>query len=98
MANPNHVINHCGFTAEIKKAGIDELGFRELVMERDGQIITSITSGQPTAPHKFAGVELAAFAVAMSVINEGAEEIARDLGTDLDDLKELASSQHISSC
>jgi hypothetical protein len=98
MANSDHVINHCGFTAEIKKAGIDKFRFRELVVERAGQIIASVTSGKESKPHKLAGVEIAAFAVAMHVISQGALQIARDLGTDLGDLKALASSQHISSC
>lgn len=92
-------INHCGMTAEAQNAGYTKEDFQEAVMERAGQLVTkAITGEDPGSPHGLAGVELVATAVANAIVEEGARQVAQDLGVNLGELKKLAQSTHISIC
>ena len=94
-----HAINHCGLTRAIGQAGLTRHDFQEEVMNRAAELITAAQTGQNgPKPHKLAGVELVAQSVATHVIDEGARQVACDMNVDLRQLKELAASQHISSC
>lgn len=94
-----HAINHCGLTAAVQDAGLTARDFQEEVMNRAAELITTAQTGQNGhTPHRLAGVELVAKAVATHVIDEGARQVAGDLGVNLTRLKVLAASEHISSC
>lgn len=96
-------INHCEITSQIgigKKMTKED--FTEVVMVRSGEIVLDVMevrSGKTKSkPSKVPGVEIVAHAIATHVIDEGAERIAKDIELDLKQLKDLASSKHISFC
>jgi hypothetical protein len=82
----------------MQNAGMDSFSFNEEVMQRAGEMVVAAQGGDPGKPHKFSGVELAARAVANYVIEKGASILAKDMGSDLAQLKKLAASEHISDC
>lgn len=94
-----YAINHCGLRDEIKGAGLSKADFQEAVMERAGQIVAAVVDPKKRGKrHPLPGVELAAKAVANDALDKGAAKLAKDFNVDLQDLKKLASSQHISFC
>jgi hypothetical protein len=84
--------------SQIREAGLGGNGFQEQVMEQAGNIIAGMLSGNSAQVHQLSGVQLAAMAIAHSVINEGAGKLCRDFDVRLDNLKFLAASSHISGC
>ncbi|MBT6691378.1 hypothetical protein HOB10_03540 [Candidatus Parcubacteria bacterium] len=93
----HNVINHCELYREVQ-GSMDTADFQEAVMTRAGEIVEAAKNGQTSDPHNLRGVEIVAWSVAQHVLNEGARQIASDLGVEIDRLKRQASSQHISSC
>jgi hypothetical protein len=97
-SNSSYAINHCGLRNAILDAGMSRADFTEAVMKRTGEIVSDAQTGKQSAAHKFGGVELCAQSVARVVIDEGARQVAQDLDVDLERLKNLATSAHISGC
>ncbi len=93
----DYAINHCDLRDKIKSVMSRE-DFKEAVMERTGEIVSATQGGTSKKAHKLHGVELVAQSIARSVIDEGAKMVAEDMGVDIDQLKELAASEHISFC
>jgi hypothetical protein len=107
MSNSEHAINHCGQGDDIRRAGLDNLSFKEAVMERAGVLVREAqTGGQAqkkgprklSEPHTLAGVEMTAHVVAESVLYGGARQLCLDFDIDLENLIDHARSTHISSC
>ena len=96
--NATHPIDHCGMCDKIDSV-MENGDFEEAVLARSGQIVRSAVTGkQVGGPHKLAGVELVANRMASRVLDEGADQVCRDLGKSFDALSKHASSEHISSC
>jgi hypothetical protein len=94
----DYSINHCELVSKAQDGGLDEAGFKEAVLERTFQIVEAARINKVTKPHEFEAVEIVAQSVARHVIEEGAKKIALHFSANLEDLKRLAASQHISSC
>ena len=97
----DHAINHCQLVDEARDAQVDTVTFQEQVLERAHQLVLDRTGAggeKASEPHQLRAIEVAAVAVADHVIQEGARQIASDFRVSLDDLKDHAAAEHISSC
>lgn len=97
QAMSGYAINHCDLTREIL-AQMSSEDYTEQVMNRVAEVVADIRDGQTSKPHELRGIEVTAQSIAWNVVHEGARMIASDLDVDIEQLKTLASSQHISSC
>lgn len=96
-----YAIDHCEERAAVREADWSSQDFSEAVMERVGEIVedTFISGKRAKRPsHKFRAVEIVAYSIAQHVIENGASTLANDFGQDLERLKQLAVSTHISGC
>lgn len=93
-----YAINHCAMRDAAFAAGITQEHFQELVVARVGRIVSDLINGTTSDPHPVAAVEVTAKAVANNVLARGAEKLAADMGTTVDDLTEAAAYDHISYC
>jgi len=110
----NYAINHCDMHSKLKSSQISKEDLMEKVMERAGEIVVERLGGKPkpaARPSKAKpgsktvktvkrdpGIELIALAVADSIIENGAKKLASDFSIDIAELKDHASSRHISTC
>ncbi len=93
----DYIINHCGLVAEIQEKMTSD-DFKELVITRAGQIVQERMNGKSFKKSKLKGVEVVAQHLAADLVEGGAKAITDDLDVNLDEMKELVKSNHISSC